>query len=1050
MQQVSLLHSGDIMGQTLNDPAGGRLGDFEIVREIGRGGMGVVYEARQVSLNRKVALKVLAGSLGLTAKSVQRFHLEAEAAARLHHTNIVPVYATGEQNGTYFYAMELIDGPSLDLVIQRMAEEHRPSPPVEATTLAVPDGPGPGLGQTVLYRPTAGDPCRQPAGTSEPNLRSGTSYFETVARLIAGVADALAYAHEQGVIHRDIKPSNLLLSPDGRLSINDFGLARLLEQPGMTLTGEFVGSPRYMSPEQIAVGRIPLDHRTDIYSLGATLYELLTLQPAFSGERRDQLLAQILQKEPSRPRKLDKRIPVDLETICLKALEKDPDRRYQTAGALAEDLRRYLGRFAIAARRPGPVTRLAKFVRRHRIGVAATAGILVLSTTAGILGWKYRSEQVQVATERQHVKDEQWVREEALPQIRRFVDEWNFGAAFELAEEAERRVPGDPSLAELLPLFSAHLSVNTRPTGAEVYVKPYNDARRDWRHVGVTPLNSILLPAGLLHFKILKEGYAPVEGCRHAGEERAEFVLDKADTVPPDMVRVSGNQYRASLTGVEGIEAINLDDFFIDRHEVTNRQFKAFIDGGGYQKREYWKHPFVSGSTTLSWDEAVRHFRDATGAPAPANWRSGSYPPGEEDYPVRGISWYEAAAYAEFAGKSLPTVAHWTRASARDYALWVVPASNMSGTGPARVGFFPGLGPFGTYDMAGNLKEWCWNKAGGDKRYSLGGTWRDPGYMFFFANANAAFDRSDSQGFRCVKLLSGTAPTRAMANIALQPPRDYRNAKPAPDEKFLIYKSLYSYDRSPLHSQTVAREETNDWIHETIQFDAAYGSERITAHLYLPRHVKPPYQTVVHFPGLGARYERVFPGREWSVCGIPQVVRGGRAVLWPIYKGTYERGFNNRPGANSDRDFTIQLAKDLRRSVDYIAQRSDIDHSRLAYFGFSWGGNLGTIMVAVEDRFKVAVMSSGGFPLNLPRPEIDRLNFAPHITIPVLMINGKKDWIFPVELSQQPMYDSLGTDKKDKRHILLDTGHLVPADAVAQELHGWLDRYLGPVQQSSK
>src|SRR5262249_27350510 len=159
-------------------------------------------------------------------------------------------------------------------------------------------------------------------------------YFDTVARMIAEVADALVYAHQQGVIHRDIKPSNLLLSPQGRLSVNDFGLARLLEQPGMTMTGEFVGTPKYMSPEQITAGRTPLAHRTDIYSLGATLYEILTFQPPFTGERRDQVLAQILHKEPKPPRKVNRQIPIDLETICLKAMEKDPDRRYQTAAAM--------------------------------------------------------------------------------------------------------------------------------------------------------------------------------------------------------------------------------------------------------------------------------------------------------------------------------------------------------------------------------------------------------------------------------------------------------------------------------------------------------------------------------------------------------------------------------------------------------------------------------------------------------------------------------------------------------------------------------------------
>ena len=196
--------------------------------------------------------------------------------------------------------------------------------------------------------------------------------------MIAEVADALEYAHQQGVIHRDIKPSNLLLSPAGRLSVNDFGLARMLEQPGMTITGEIVGTPVYMSPEQITAGRIPLDHRTDIYSLGATLYELLTLQPPFGAEQRDQLLAQVIQKDPTPPRKVNGKVPVDLETICLKAMEKDPDRRYQTAGQMAEDLRRYVNRFAILARRAGPFARLQKWVMRNPALSAALAAVLVL------------------------------------------------------------------------------------------------------------------------------------------------------------------------------------------------------------------------------------------------------------------------------------------------------------------------------------------------------------------------------------------------------------------------------------------------------------------------------------------------------------------------------------------------------------------------------------------------------------------------------------------------------------------------------------------------
>jgi serine/threonine protein kinase/tetratricopeptide (TPR) repeat protein len=375
-----------------------RLGDFEIAREVGRGGMGVVYEALQVSLNRRVALKVLSGSLGLTPKAVQRFRREAEAAAKLHHTNIVPVYATGEEDNTHFYAMELIDGPSLDHLIRQMRGVVSTAGP---NSTASGDGGGISrdLLQTGLY--VEGTSISGgTAGLSSTALGPGSGYFDTLARMLAEVAEALEYAHEQGVVHRDMKPSNLLLSPAGRLSINDFGLARMLEQPGMTMTGEFVGTPAYMSPEQITAGRTPLDHRTDIYSLGATLYELLTLHPPFAGDRRDQVLTQILHKEPKAPRQVNPKVPVDLETICLKAMEKDPDRRYQTAGAMAEDLRRHVNRFPILARRAGPVERLRKWTKRHP-GLTAGVGLaLVAIILAGFFAdqfWRERQDRIAAA-----------------------------------------------------------------------------------------------------------------------------------------------------------------------------------------------------------------------------------------------------------------------------------------------------------------------------------------------------------------------------------------------------------------------------------------------------------------------------------------------------------------------------------------------------------------------------------------------------------------------------------------------------------------------------
>jgi serine/threonine protein kinase/tetratricopeptide (TPR) repeat protein len=396
-----------------------QLGDFEILHELGRGGMGVVYKARQLSLNRVVALKVLSSGLGLTAKAVLRFRREAEAAAKLHHTNIVPIYATGEDNGVHFYAMELIDGPSLDQVIRHVrgggdstpAEGDLASTADHESSEPIPDW----VGDTIAFegpRKMVTSTQANASATSSlsgSGIASGTKYFDAVATMIADVADALNHAHDHGVIHRDIKPSNLLLGSDGRLSVNDFGLARVLEQPGMTMSGEFVGTPRYMSPEQITAGRAPLDHRTDIYSLGASLYELLTLAPPFPGKTRDEVIGQILHKEPKPPRRLNRRIPTDLETICTKAIERDPDRRYQTAGQMASDLRAYVNRFAISAKRTGVLGRVHKWIRRHP---AISANLLIIVLISGLAAWLgYRNHVSNLQFAKMAKEKEQRLRE---------------------------------------------------------------------------------------------------------------------------------------------------------------------------------------------------------------------------------------------------------------------------------------------------------------------------------------------------------------------------------------------------------------------------------------------------------------------------------------------------------------------------------------------------------------------------------------------------------------------------------------------------------------
>jgi serine/threonine protein kinase len=372
-------------------PPESRLGDYHILREIGRGGMGVVYDARQVSLGRRVALKVLPYSAAADPKQRQRFHIEAQAAAQLHHPHIVPIFGVGCDAGMHYYAMQFVDGNSLSSIIRDLRSGDG----------AIPAWPDPSVLAAQVHKD---EDSTSPGGTENVDLewdlrkahtasassdslgskaRRDGAFCRKVARLGTDAADALEHAHSLGVLHRDIKPANLLIDREGSVWITDFGLARFSGDSSLTGTGDVVGTLRYMSPEQALARRGVVDQRTDVYALGATLYELLTLRPAFGGRDHQELLQQIALDEPVPPRRLNPVVPRDLETIVLKAMAKDPSGRYATALELSEDLKRFLNDDPIMGRRPGSLERTVRWARRRWELVATSAAIVMISLIIG-------------------------------------------------------------------------------------------------------------------------------------------------------------------------------------------------------------------------------------------------------------------------------------------------------------------------------------------------------------------------------------------------------------------------------------------------------------------------------------------------------------------------------------------------------------------------------------------------------------------------------------------------------------------------------------------
>jgi formylglycine-generating enzyme required for sulfatase activity/dienelactone hydrolase len=659
-----------------------------------------------------------------------------------------------------------------------------------------------------------------------------------------------------------------------------------------------------------------------------------------------------------------------------------------------------------------------------------------------------------------------WVTYVKAPQLEAAVNKDEYAKSWIIAREMDQVLPFLPQIKEALEALGRPATIDVKQDGVDVYWQPYASEEYTWEYLGATPLDVQFLPVGPIQLRLEKEGYQtaylsmnnpglifknfPVE----VALEPSKLELAKDDDVLDGMVYVPGGPFFPAISG-ETPKPYVLSPFYIDQYEVTNKQFKAFIKAGGYDNPRYWQEmDFIKDGESLTLDTALALMVDQTGRHAPAGWELADYPQGKGNYPVTGISWYEAQAYARYKGNILPPMFHWAKAAfpVDEVVSPLAPAmlshSNFSGNSITPVGQFKSYGPYGTFDMAGNAREWVWNIFGGEG-VTLGGAVSEPQYTGFQPSPRPRFDRSELNGFRTIRLLNPADmnPFGDPVNKPeVKPPEFY---KPLDDAAFKLFSTPFSYGRRALNAKTVYIDESNeDWIKEKVSIELGYNKERMDVLIFRPKNISSNLGSVIVYPGLNyftvpPPIDDVGPGD----LGYDFVIKSGRALVWPAFDGTLNRMTDSTlaTGTTEDqlrqyRDMMVRWRIDTGRVLDYLEDREDFDNNNVNYLGMSYGAIYMPIVLLYEDRFNAAVLLSGGFDPFKP-PHSDGIVYEDRIKTPVLMLNGEQDYLVPVR-GQEALFDVLGANENDKRHVLFKAGHWpLPRNQMVNEILNWLDKY---------
>jgi hypothetical protein len=624
----------------------------------------------------------------------------------------------------------------------------------------------------------------------------------------------------------------------------------------------------------------------------------------------------------------------------------------------------------------------------------------------------------------------------------------NLLASFIALQKVNKHDREHPLFEKLDTVISSKTTIKTDPPGVKVFYRIYHTDSLSWYYLGKTPLESIKVPKeASADILMVKRGYDTVIG-QHWFPERYRISwpnnvfyrrLFPKGTVPDGMVHV-----------VEKIRDTTFS-FFIDKFEVTNKEYKKFIDQGGYRKQEYWKYPFVKGDDTLSWAQAMDRFRDEFHFPGPHSWKRGNFPKDQdENYPVGGVSWYEAAAYAAYAGKELPARRHWL------IAYWgcQYEIANLNNVGPVPVGTLSRFNNYGALDMAGNVREWCFNGNSHGMKLIAGGSWSDHvDIVWDPITILSPWDRSEQNGFRCVIYLDkDSLPENDFReqDIEYKPPVNVDTLKIPTEEEFRDLKRFYDYDNKPLESTCLERDFSHpDWIFEKVEFSTPTTGGRMIAFIWLPKQAVPPYQVIIHSTSIQPFEEG--SSENWLETITPFIgnfIRAGRAWITPMVDLTWERRWVKAPSNYAEGLIrTKNVVIDFRRTMDYLESRPDtFNQDGFCIYSHQWGCGLAAYAAAVDDRLDAIIFDRGGLWVTRGIPQARMTNFVPYIKVPSFVFADLYDPYYPFDTWMDPLYKLLGTPD-DKKELYRYVGIYDMQSELYSTIRSFLDRHLGEVRK---